>query len=689
MKTLKYFLSAFLVIAVVFSCSEDELNNIDFTKNAVAPSNVNVKFEVTQDNTGAVTMFPSAEAATSFDIDFGDSNSPAEGVKPGKSVSHTYAEGTYTVNITAIGITGLATEFSKDLDVSFQAPTFGTDPIIENDGAISKQVNVTVPDDTQFAVSFDVYFVEDGLETIISGNVGETVSYIYANPGIVDIKVVLKGAAIATTEYIVTDFEVTEILTPVESAPTPPGRYEADYYSIFSDAYTNIDGSDFNPWWWQATTYTMFDLNGDSMLQYSNLNYQGIQIGETIDVSSMEYLHVDVWTPKDLASVDIYPLPVGVAPEDEKFKTLELVEGGWTSFDIPLSYFTDQGLSLDQIHQFKFVGENSGTIFVDNLYFWKEPSAPSPLIGTWMMAPEAGAFAVGEAVGNYGWWSSSDQDVIDRACIFDDEYVFEADGTFKNVLGSETWLEGWQGNDGESCGVPIAPHDGTNPATWSSTASSVTVSGLGAYLGLSKVHAGGEDGMPENNTITYDYELSNDGNSMTLTIAIPWGAWQFKMVRKPSPIVGTWKLAPQAGALEVGEAVGNYGWWSNSEGDVTERACLFDDKYVFNADGSFSNVMDGETWLEGWQGNDGESCGVPVAPHDGSNAATWSSTGNTLTVNGLGAFLGLAKVHAGGEDGMPADNMITYTYELSDNDTTMDLVIQIPWGAWHFKLVKQ
>ena len=67
----------------------------------------------------------------------------------------------------------------------------------------------------------------------------------------------------------------------------------------------------------------MFDLDGDAMLQYSNLNYQGIQIGETLDVTSMEFLHVDVWTP-DLATVDIYPLPVGVAPENEKFKTLSI-----------------------------------------------------------------------------------------------------------------------------------------------------------------------------------------------------------------------------------------------------------------------------------------------------------------------------------------------------------------------------
>ncbi len=53
------------------------------------------------------------------------------------------------------------------------------------------------------------------------------------------------------------------------------------------------------------------------------------------------------------------------------------------------------------------------------------------------------------------------------------------------------------------------------------------------------------------------------------------------------------------------------------------RACLFDDIFRFGADGSFTNVMGDETWLEPWQGAAAESCGAPVAPHDGSYAATY------------------------------------------------------------------
>ncbi len=95
-------------------------------------------------------------------------------------------------------------------------------------------------------------------------------------------------------------------------------------------------------------------------------------------------LHIDVWSATD-NTIDFYPLPVGIAADDEKFFTLNLQADQWNSFDIPLSYFTDQGLALDNIHQFKFVG--SGSIFVDNIYFYRAPSEPSNLAGSWKLAP--------------------------------------------------------------------------------------------------------------------------------------------------------------------------------------------------------------------------------------------------------------------------------------------------------------
>ena len=87
---------------------------------------------------------------------------------------------------------------------------------------------------------------------------------------------------------------------------------------------------------------------------------------------------------------------------------------------------------------------------------------------------------------------------------------------------------------------------------------------------------------------------------MTVVIEAGTGLfWTFKLAARTSrpPMAGSWVLAPEAGALKVGPTAGSGDWWSNSEEDVTTRACYFDDHYVFNADGSFQNIMDGETWL--------------------------------------------------------------------------------------------
>ena len=98
------------------------------------------------------------------------------------------------------------------------------------------------------------------------------------------------------------------------------------------------------------------------------------------------------------------------------------------------------------------------------------------------------------------------------------------------------------------------------------------------------------------------------------------------LIGQDSPFVGTWKLAPSAGAMKVGPGIDDGGWWSNSGADVETRACLFDDEYIFHEDGTFENIFQDTTWLETWQGSPSEQCGTPVAPHDGSNASSERST---------------------------------------------------------------
>jgi len=150
----------------------------------------------------------------------------------------------------------------------------------------------------------------------------------------------------------------------------------------------------------------------------------------------------------------------------------------------------------------------------------------------------------------------------------------------------------------------------------------------------------------------------------------------------------TWKMSPQAAALGVGPELGDISWWSNSSADLTTRGCYFDDEYIFHADGTFENVLQDESWIEPWQGMDPEGCGAPVAPHDGSNAATWTydAGAGTITLNGVGAYLGLAKVFNEGELTNPADAPSSITYPVTFNATqdTMEINISIGHGYWRY-----
>ena len=380
MKKINNFYKYFFLLFFVIAC-EEELRDTSFTDAITAPTNVAAAYDITQDNTGLVTITPSAEGASSFEIHFGDGTADPAVLTQGENIQHVYDEGTYDVRIVASSINGKTTEATQQLVVSFKAPE-NLVVVIENDAAISKQVNVTA--NAEFATIFEFNSGETGVtQPVVTGNIGNTVSYQYANPGTYSMSVTAKGAAIATTTFDV-DFEVTEILAPIVSAPTPPTKNDSDVISIYTSAYTNVSGTNFFPDWGQGgqgSSWAEFNLNGDTMLQYINLSYQGIalQDGTSIDVSGMEYLHLDVWTSAngDITDLETSLINNASGVVTEAPVTSSLTAGEWTSIEIPISDYTNQGLTVSEIFQLKFVGTPwaTGTVFIDNIYFYKQPSS--------------------------------------------------------------------------------------------------------------------------------------------------------------------------------------------------------------------------------------------------------------------------------------------------------------------------
>jgi hypothetical protein len=153
----------------------------------------------------------------------------------------------------------------------------------------------------------------------------------------------------------------------------------------------------------------------------------------------------------------------------------------------------------------------------------------------------------------------------------------------------------------------------------------------------------------------------------------------------------TWKLNPAAGAEGVGPNAGDVSWWSNAAADVTgARVCDWNDTYTFSFDaaGDFVFNNQGDYFTEGYLGNDNNDCDVNAdltsteAPWATQNQNyTVSETGGVaglgqLTVKGLGAHIGLARVTNGADNQTAPVGSITYDIlSMTHNAAGYDVLV--------------
>ena len=151
--------------------------------------------------------------------------------------------------------------------------------------------------------------------------------------------------------------------TPNDSAATPPIRDAGDVMNYYSDAYTEISGTNFNPNWGQSTSVSTIVVDGNNILKFSYLNYHGFDLASAQNVSTMNYLHLDIWTP-DCTSLEFNLNTNGTSV------TLTPTLSSWNSFDILLTSYSE--VDLSSITSFNFSSPLSGaTVYLDNIYFYK------------------------------------------------------------------------------------------------------------------------------------------------------------------------------------------------------------------------------------------------------------------------------------------------------------------------------
>jgi len=160
-----------------------------------------------------------------------------------------------------------------------------------------------------------------------------------------------------------------------------------------------------------------------------------------------------------------------------------------------------------------------------------------------------------------------------------------------------------------------------------------------------------------------------------------------------------WVLAPEAGALHVGpDLVASF--YSNSEDEVTERACQFDDEFIFSEDGTFEYKNNGDFWAD--SDANGNVTPAELGVSVGCNPSTawpdsfisWDSAVNSFTIDdnnlrviGEGAWIGLYKVGTSSEVSTPQSSV---TYSISEiSAERMVIFADLGEVIWRFTLVKK
>lgn len=173
-----------------------------------------------------------------------------------------------------------------------------------------------------------------------------------------------------------------------------------------------------------------------------------------------------------------------------------------------------------------------------------------------------------------------------------------------------------------------------------------------------------------------------------------------------------WKLSRNVAGeeypVQVGPADRSQIWFAiGLNEEIGVRTCLMEEEYHFGLDGSYNYVTNGSVWAEAgvWNEDVQASCvdetdGAAMTGVNGDDLSAWGSgsftfdfdpVAGTLTLNGLGAHVGLSKVGTGAEFLTPQTS-VTYRVTSLETDGPIDkLVLETDLndagGYWQFALV--
>lgn len=288
-KNITLIITMFLIL--VSGCTKLEYDDVSFVEAAKAPDKLSAMFDITQDNTGLVTIYPNGEGVAYYNVTTGLPGANPVKVLPGKSLQATYPEGSYDVKIVGVGVNGKSAEITQKLTVSFKAPE-NVEVTTSVDPSSGFMINVTAK--ALYETVFKIYWGEDPNEVPVSFLEGETVSHVYSKSGDYTIKVVaLSGGAQTTT--------VTKNITINVPLVLP-----LDFETVGQTyTFSNFDGGDAtvidNP---QKNTINTSSKVG-KMVKNAGQPWGGsvIQLSSPIDFSVNKIMRMKVFSPRVGAKV--------------------------------------------------------------------------------------------------------------------------------------------------------------------------------------------------------------------------------------------------------------------------------------------------------------------------------------------------------------------------------------------------
>ena len=291
MKAIQYIAGLLMAISLVTACNKPTLDDVSFVNTAADPDGLSVLFEITQDNSGLVTITPNGTGAVKYEVYYGHGPNTPVTVMAGKNTTHVYPEGNFSVRIVAYNVAGKTKELTQPLTVSFRAPE-NLDVVTAIDPANNFKLNVSAS--ALYETNFRVFFGDVPNEVGTVFLEGQTVSHVYANVGTYNVRVVAYSGGAATTQLIRPVTIVDPLLLPV-TFESPTINY----------AFTNFDGGNVtvinNPQQGGINT----SAKVARMVKNAGQPWGGsfLTLSSPIDFSAGKIFRMKVWSPRTGAKV--------------------------------------------------------------------------------------------------------------------------------------------------------------------------------------------------------------------------------------------------------------------------------------------------------------------------------------------------------------------------------------------------